>query len=266
MGRGKTWTHEEDEILRELWGNSSFQTITKKLGRSESSVYQRVRRLKLGKFLESNDHGKISFNALMKALGVSVGSTYKKVAWSVKRGLPLHRQKRRKKSYLMVRIPEFWIWAEKNQSFLDFSKFQKFALGPEPEWVEVKRQRDILKAAQWTNNCTRWTKHEEEYLLSLLKQYKYTYVDLTKIFRRTTGAIQKKITDMGWMERPLSVSNHEKWSAEQLQLLEDMIRNGNNYQEMQEAIGKSEKAIRGRVYILYKTERLDAVREKLRYA
>jgi len=27
MGRGKTWTHEEDEILRELWGNSSDRKI-----------------------------------------------------------------------------------------------------------------------------------------------------------------------------------------------------------------------------------------------
>lgn len=39
-----------------------------------------------------------------------------------------------------------------------------------------------------------------------------------------------------------------------------MIIDGCNYLEMQEKIGKSEKAIRGKIYNLYKTERLDNVR------
>ena len=47
-------------------------------------------------------------------------------------------------------------------------------------------------------------------------------------------------------------------------MLREMLQSGCNYQEMQKAIGKSEKAIRGKTYVLYRTENLDKIREMIK--
>ena len=58
-----------------------------------------------------------------------------------------------------------WEWAEANQSFLDFSKFERYALGPEPNWVADKRKRDIKRSMHYLK--TPWTPLED----SQLKKY-----------------------------------------------------------------------------------------------
>lgn len=38
-------------------------------------------------------------------------------------------------TFKIIYLDEFWKWAEKNRSFLDFSKMEPLALGKEPGWV-----------------------------------------------------------------------------------------------------------------------------------
>lgn len=194
---------------------------------------------------------------LTDALGVDANG-YKTISWIERRGLKTRRLKCNKQTYRVIDIYEFWEWAEKNQDFLDFSNFEKYALGAEPEWVDKKRVRDCAKAR--SIKTTPWTKDEDERLVKCLKEYKYSWTETSKKLHRTCGAIQKRCVVLGYKERPLRESPHSKWSEEQLQLLKEMIIDGCNYLEMQEKIGKSEKAIRGKIYNLYKTERLDNVR------
>lgn len=258
MGIGRTWTQEEKDYLQDKWGTISVNAIAKNLDRTVAAIQNKKTRLGLGAFLDNNE--RITFNALMKALGITAGSGYKQISWVQNRGLPLYRLKRGKQTFKMVDIEEFWKWAEKNQSFLDFSNFERYALGAEPEWVEPKRARDIAKVRDWKPNKVKWTKQEDDYLLLLLKQHKYGQTEIAERLHRTCGAVQRRITDLGYKERPVRKDPHEKWSAEQIELLKNMILSGNNYQEMQTAIGKSEKAIRGKVYVLYRTETLDKAR------
>lgn len=44
---------------------------------------------------------------------------------------------------MMIRIDDFWKWAEKHQDLLDFSNYELNMLGAEPSWVPVKRRRDF---------------------------------------------------------------------------------------------------------------------------
>lgn len=258
MGLGRTWTQEEKDYLQDKWGTISINSIAKNLNRSVVAVQNQRQRLGLGAFLDSSE--RITFNTLMKALGITAGSGYKSISWVKNRELPLVKLKRGKQTFRMVDIDAFWKWAEKNQSFLDFSNFERYALGAEPDWVESKRTRDIVKVSEWKPNKAKWTKQEDDYLLLLLKQYKYGYAEIAEKLHRTCGAVQRRIVDLGYKERPVRRDAHERWSAEQLELLKNMILSGNNYQEMQRTIGKSEKAIRGKVYVLYRTEVLDKAR------
>ena len=264
MGIGRTWTDEEKEYLSEKWGNRSVKAICKHLGRSENSIYNMAHKLKLGKFLDSNASGMITMNTLLKALGVTGGGGYRKISWIRNRGLPTHSIVRLNQRFLVVKIDEFWEWAEKNQSFLDFSKFERHLLGAEPDWVEPKRQRDIVKQSRWKTKNVKWTKDEDERLLKYLRDYKYTYEELSNIFNRTCGAILRRCCDLGYAERPVRQPAHSVWTDEQKKMLREMLQRGCNYQEMQKAIGKSEKAIRGKAYVLYRTENLDKIREMIK--
>lgn len=80
---------------------------------------------------------------------------------------------------------------------------------------------------------------------------------------RTDGAIQRRILDLKLKERPIKADNHTLWTEEQYQLLTTCIKNGTPYQLMADIIGKSAKAIRGKVYSQLKTENLDKARKLL---
>lgn len=252
----KRWTSEEIEYLKEKWGNKSIETIAKKLGRTKYAILVKKARLKLPSFLDSNSNGAITMHTLTTALGLNTYAR-KKTAWCEKRGLPNHNLRMDKRLYKVVYVDEFWEWAEKNQSFLDFSKFEKYALGAEPKWVDKKRARDRIKLKHFASPKQPWTKDEDERLINYLKEFKYSWTDISNKLHRTCGAIQKRCIDLGLKERPVRESRQSKWTDAQLQLLNEMIEDCCNYQMMQSRIGKSEKAIRGKVYCLYKTENLD---------
>lgn len=254
----KIWSEADTEYLQEKWGNISVNAIAKHLGRKPSAVYQRAQRLGLGGFLSSGDFY-VCRHQLLLALGITGGDTYKTISWIKNRGLPTHRITRIKQTFEVIYIDEFWEWAEKNQSFLDFSRFEKYNLGPEPEWVDKKRQQDYMHSRQFKK--TPWTKDEDARLLYYLRQYKYSYMDLSKMLNRTTGAIQKRISELGYIERPIKANNQIKWTNEEYQTLGDMIKAGcYSYEDMSDVLGKSLKAIRGRVFNMYLTEKLDKVR------
>ena len=80
------------------------------------------------------------------------------------------------------------------------------------------------------------------------------------MLNRTEGAIQRRITDLKLLERPLRADNHTKWTNKQLSDLGKCINDCLSYTQMSDIIGKSAKAIRGKVYSMYGTEVLDKVR------
>lgn len=258
MGQARNWTREEYEYLQDKWGTVSLGHIAKTLNRSETGVQLKVARLGLGAFLMNGDY--ITFNQLLIALGMTGGTDYMMKSWVQNRGFPIKYKKVNNNSFKVVFLKDFWKWAEKNKNFLDFVKFEENSLGEEPQWAKEKRKHDFMKNSKYIN--TPWTVVEDRKLEKLLKDYKYTYTDLSKLLRRTNGAIQRRICDIGLKERPLRESPHSVWEEWQLNLLEELINNGVSYEYMSDKIGKSAKAIRGKVYTLFGSENLDKARVK----
>ena len=251
----RKWTDDDVNSLCKMWGNSSVERICTKLERSKSSVIQKVNRLKLGAFLDNSIY--ITKHQLFVALGINSDS-YKNVSWLKNRGLKTHKVKRGKQTFNMILIDEFWKWAYENMNFLDFSSFQRNSLGKEPKWVDEKRRKDIKKSYQFKR--TPWSEFEDKELMRLLSKYKYSYKELSLKLQRTEGAIQRRICDLGIKERPVKADNYIKWTESEYMMLGEMIKNGYSYELISEKISKSVKAIRGRVYNTYLTERLDKVR------
>ena len=257
MGLRRNWTKQEEEYLIENWGTLSVGTIAKNLNRSENAVVVRKCRLGLGSFLESGEY--ITWNQLHIALGIGTADVYKMISWVRNRGFPIHTKRVNNNSFKVVYLDEWWVWAEKNRDFLDFSKFEENLLGKEPQWVKEKRRHDVEKNHKYIT--TPWTKTEDEKLLFLVAKQNYTYDDLSKILRRTNGAIQKRLCYLGVKDRPIKVDNHTRWTDYDLYRLGELIKSGYGYDLIAEEIGKSSKACRGRVYQMYLTENLDKVRE-----
>lgn len=254
----RNWTQEEVDYLRNVWGNVSVKNITKHLSRSVYSVLNKVNKLKLGTFLSCGERY-VTLSYLSEAVyGNQSSGGYIKISWAQNRGLPLHTICRQKEKFEVVYIDEFWEWAYKNQSFLNFSKFEKYYLGAEPDWVDKKRRTDIRHSYKFITSP--WTTVEDERLKKFLAEHKYSYRELSILLNRTEGAIQRRILDIDIKERPVKANNHIKWTAEEFKKLGEMIKSGYKYEEMSDVLCKSVKAIRGRVFDYYLTEKLDKVR------
>lgn len=260
MRSGKKWTREEEEQLAEEWGMYSADAIAKRLGRTRDAVIVRVARLGLGAHLENS--AMISFNVLIKELGFLGG-----YEWLLQKftesGLKIHMQRVKDCSFRMVDIDEFWEFAENNKHLIDFSRLEENALGAEPAWVKAKRTEDFKRKCAVKPHNAKWTEAEDKELLRLLRTYRYTYPEIAERLRRSEGAIQRRVNDLGIKERPLKADNHTLWTEEQIQTLCQMIKDGSNYESMSRVLGKSSKAIRGKVFTVYLTENLAKVSKML---
>jgi len=259
----RPWKKEEEEYLEEKWGYSSVPSIAKQLNRTPNAIIVRAQRLGLGPALMNGDY--ITLNQLVIAVtGLSREYSYHLKSWVQNRGLPIHKKRVNKCNFKVVYLEEFWEWAEKNRSYIDFSRMQPNVLGEEPEWVKEQRRKDYY--AFPLQRKEPWTPAEDSKLLTLLKQQKYGYKELAKILNRSEGAIQRRGQDLGTKYRPVKADNHgeeSKWHDEDYRILADGIRNGDSYALIGNKIGKSEKAIRGKVYNVYFTESADKVRSML---
>lgn len=254
----KTWTADEIDYLISAWGNVNMTTMTKHLDRSECAIRLKAGKLNLGPFL-TNGYRYITISNLYKLIRPNTSATYLKTSWVKNRNLPTHNISRSSKTnFTVVYIDEFWIWAEKNQYFLDFSKLERYQLGPEPDWVNPKREADILRNS--FIKAIPWTSREDNLLKELLIKQKYGYKELSQILCRSEGAIQRRINDLNIKYRPVKADNHQKWAESEYTLLGEMIKCGSKYEEISDRIGRSVKAIRGRVFDKYLTENLDKVR------
>jgi hypothetical protein len=134
-------------------------------------------------------------------------------------------------------------------------------LGEEPAWVQEQRKNDYYSFSLQRKDP--WTKAEDSRLIHLLKQQKYGYAELSDMLHRSAGAIQRRCNDLGIKDRPVKANNHGKaaeWTSDMFEILADGIRNGASYTSIAKAIGKSEKAVRGKIYNTYLTENADKVR------
>ena len=246
--------------MQENWGKYSIPAIANRLHRSVNAVRIRAQRLGLGAVLMSGDY--ITLNQLLIAVkGTNAGGGYVMKSWVKDRGLPVHTKKVVNNSFRVVYLEEFWEWAEKNRSFIDFSKMEPLALGEEPEWVAEQRKHDFQGYA--IQRKAPWTPEDDSRLIMLLREHKYGYAELSEMLRRSSGAIQRRCCDLGLKERPVRADNHgasSKWTERDFEILADGIRNGECYAQIGKRLGRSDKAVRGKVYFVYLTEDADKVR------
>ena len=259
LNHNKRWTDEEIHILQELWGTKSISYIAKKLNRTPVSVHRKAERLKLGAFLNNGDY--ISYKQLLEVLGFTYNTPHK-LAWVKDRNFPVKEKKVNNSYRKIVYLNEFWQWAEKNQDALDFSKLEYLILGKEPDWVAKKRKSDSIKTN--TIKTTAWTEYEDNQLINLVKEYKHTIKELSNILHRTESAIQKRLENLGCLYRPIPEPKHNNWTDEEVSILLKALKEETNWIAIKQLIpNHSEKGIKGKCYIIFKTQKLNNIKKLL---
>jgi len=259
MGQKPNWKPSEKAYLSENWGTVSMGGLIRTLGRSEVAIMIMVQRLGLPPFLESGEY--ISFNRLIKTVtGKDKNYTHKSISWGEKRGLKICRKLRNRKRIKVVYLDDFWEWAEKNRAYIDFSQMEPLSLGVEPDWVSAQREKDFYQHSLKRTDA--WTPVEDSRLKYLLKKHRHGYAELEVELQRTSGAIQRRILDLGLKERPVKAED-SKWTDEHLDILTAGILGGDSYGAIGRMLGRSEKAVRGKVYNIFRTENADRVRTAL---
>lgn len=167
-------------------------------------------------------------------------------------------------SFRVVYIEEFWEWAERYRSFIDFSKMEPLTLGEEPDWVAEQRKKDFEAYAIQRKDP--WGEDEDSRLKMLLSKHRYSWAEISEMMHRSHGAIARRCRDLGIKDRPVSMELTGKrgtWTSEDFEILADGIRHGDSYAAIGKAVGRSEKCVRSKVYNDYLTENADKVREML---
>lgn len=257
----KRWTQEEKDELAEHYGSVSLSRIAEKLGRSVGAIINMKNRLHLGAFLDNGDY--ITLNQLLKAVkGTEYGDGYARTSWIQNRGMPVINKRVGKCSFKVVRLDDFWKWAAKNRSFIDFSKMPELILGKEPAWVKEKRIKDTLCNA--IKKTTPWTAFEDANLKYYVEEGKKTGHEIAQLLHRSYGAVVRRCKDIG-IGNPKRITAHEhSWSSKELDDVVKNILDATPYPLIAVRMNLSEKAIRGMMYRRFKTENQDKIRAIIR--
>lgn len=242
----KRWTPEDEAYLQDSWGKVSVPGIAKHLGRTEAAITNRVQYLGLGAAFHAGEW--ITWNQFYKEInGADNGGGYFKKRM-LAAGFPVHYQivkGKNKFRYTMVDIDEFWEFAEDHKDLFDFSKFEPYTFGSEPEWAAVKRRADVERAHRIRPHNTPWTSDQDRQLEHLLRQHRYSYTEIAERLRRTEGAVKRRISTLGITERPVRM--HERpWTKEEEQKLIELQQNGIGWDNIAKELKRTALCCKGK--------------------
>ncbi len=240
----RVWTIEEEIILSENYGNKSIKWLKSNLNRSESAIKNKVTRMNLGRWYHNSD--RINANQLAKALNISHNTL---INWSLNYGLPIKNKRVFDAHFKEIDIDNFWKWAEKNKNMIDFNKIERHILGAEPDWVEEARNQSFKAICGVGKSYKKipWTKADDNYLVHLLKQHKYTYPEISEKTCRSHGAVKRRMHDLGIKERPVYLDNHKKYTSDEINLIFKMLDGGSDFSTIAKELNRSESGVRGKV-------------------
>lgn len=240
---GTTWTKEEVNYLEENWGSITLGTICKNLNRSKNAIKLKAYRMGLGDPLLHFDG--ITVSELSKAINVSYSLLR---TWIEKYELPAYKKRFVNKHVYVIDYDDFWNWAEENKNMIDFTRFDRYTLGIEPDWVSKKRKIDRLSKKHVPKpHNTPWGSADDKRLKWMLQQHKYTYPEIANDLRRTQGAVKRRIYDLGLGIRPVRLPNHHKYTTEEVEKLVQMVEAGYCFEEIANRLNRSALGVRGKI-------------------
>lgn len=203
MGRGKNWTDEEIEFLKENVGNYTTEGIAKILGRTTHAVTNKRKRLKLGCFKNNTDL--INTRDVAEMLGINISNVYefiynkklkcrkkgKRYYFKLEDVQELQKNyKPRRCGWTSEEVSRLQMYLKKGCTYNEIAKMLNMTYGQVKNKIKENyyRQREISLGYK----TGRWSKQEVRQLKQLLAEGK-TRREICDIMKRTIASIRKKI-------------------------------------------------------------------------
>lgn len=127
----RNWTAEEEDLLEQKYSSLGARKIAEKLNRTVISVKKKAAAMRLNAY----DDGYLKVADICRVFNVDncVVSL-----WIKKYGMPCHiveHGNARSAISYNVTNEQFWKWAETHQNLINWKKYERGSLVPEPSWV-----------------------------------------------------------------------------------------------------------------------------------
>lgn len=255
----RKYTQEELDYIAENNGIISVETMARNLGRSEWSIRKKRVQLGTGPFLDGGDY--ITVNQLHKTIYDGRKMKVPRFKCWMDHGFPAFKKRVNKCSFYVIRIDDFWKWAETNKSLVDFRALEENDLGMEPEWLNEKRRDDMKRAkrTEWTNS--------EDYMLQQYVNRKLPVYEIAKKLNRSLDAIYTRMYILGLSCRNSSHRDlYRKWNDESIGRLCDLIRQGYSIKDISIMTECNRSSIRYALNKKYGTANVETIKEMLNEA
>nr|WP_315022948.1 hypothetical protein [uncultured Aminipila sp.] len=187
MGQAKNWSREETEQLKEWWGYKTIPQIAKLLGRTETAIIVKYKRLGLGAPTSAGEL--LTGRATAETLGVDIHTITD--YWIPKLGLKAKKKAFRGiKKMWMIHIDDLMKFLKANQDKWDSRRVELYSLGSEPIWLQEKRKQDRTNTMK---TGKKWTPLEDAKAINLFKQG-FNYVEIGKELNRTREAVEHRMS------------------------------------------------------------------------
>lgn len=240
MAKNKRWTYPEIQYLKDYWGKHSLQEMSKKLDRTILAIKLKATRIKLTDRRRLQED--ITYREFTKLLGRSYSDSWLKGRLK-KANFPFSYFKVVNKKICMVNLRAFIRWFKNNLHILDIDNTNDGDFDAiEPNWLKEKRKADKMASLY---KMRLWTKEEDDRLITLLNEYKYSYREISIKLKRTEGALKRRMLDLKLKQRPIIADKHIKWTHQEVDMVKDLYLKGYKSCVIAEFVPKSALAING---------------------
>lgn len=237
------WTKNDYDFMAQNWGKLSKKEIAQKLNRSLEAVHVKAERIGLKNYFIYSEE--MTLNSLYQLIYNRSFDSYTVGIWE-KYDCPIYKTVPNDTLEMRtIKLSEFIEWFKEHKRLVDLTFSDDNCFGSdEPEWIKEKRQADKRAAAYGLHNKV-WTKNEDATLISMLKEHKYGYREISVTLKRTEGAIKRRLCDLKIKERPIKAPNHNPWTEKEIAIVKDLYIKGYKSCVIAEEINRSALAING---------------------
>lgn len=210
----REWTEEEDEYLRENWGQTSLASMCKALHRTDVAVKQRACSvLQLGRADELTDYVKIA--EFVDLSGISRDRILYTLVPKYK--FPIVKKVVLRNRQYFIDLAKVLKWMEKNQRLYDGSRVSQDLFVQEPQWLAEKRRQDRENKANVNSYAIVkiWTPNDLLRLKDLVR-IGYNYTEIAREFGVTRSQIEHRV-----IQENLSYTSPTFWQGSDFKFLRE---------------------------------------------
>lgn len=173
----REWTSAEETYMNRRYLSQPVEVTAEKLGRTKMSVIRKASKMKL-------NHYSTELNAKSLARSFCCDCSVT-IRWIKKYGLKSKEIKCSNQTRHLIMVEDFWAWAEENKEKINWSKYQRYSLVPEPEWV-----KDAIREYKTPKAGKKFTQQEIVLVKNLLKR-DLTYRQIAEQMGRSYYSISR---------------------------------------------------------------------------